>query len=307
MNSTQIKCFLTVARLRSFSLASEELYSSQPSVSRYISQLEQEWGVSLFVRGGKALHLTPQGEDYYQLCLRMEQEFSDLHRKHQAQQQPSLSLRYSVFPAWNISKLLYKNAEQIHQKHPDWDISLSICQANDLVRTLRDGGIDLIFTLGGVLAGQNGLSTTTLLELPQIILYSRQGKLADRLILEPKDFQNEDFLFVADEVLTIEMIRRQARSIEKRYGFLPQIRLLRNVDELSLALETGQGVALMDCWSRYKSDPMLTYFTIDLPLPVVLAWRQEDHNPFLQSFVSETRSFFCSINKNDLSVSHPNA
>lgn len=51
MNSTQMNCFLTVARLRSFSLASEALYLSQPSVSRYISQLEQEWGVSLFIRG----------------------------------------------------------------------------------------------------------------------------------------------------------------------------------------------------------------------------------------------------------------
>lgn len=306
MNSTQIKCFLTVARLRSFSLASEELYTSQPSVSRYISQLEQEWGVSLFVRGGKALRLTPQGEDYYQLCLRMEQEFSDLRCKHQSQQQPSLSLRYSVFPAWNISKLLYKNAEHIHQNHPDWDISLNICQANDLVRTLRDGGVDLIFTLGGVLAGQDDLATATLLELPQIILYSQQGKLANRLILEPKDLQGEDFLFVADEVLTIEMIRRQARSVEKRYGFPPKVRLLRNIDELSLALETGQGVALMDCWSRYKSDPMLTYFTIDLPLPVVLAWRREDHNPFLQAFVAETRSFFCGIDKNTLSKPHSN-
>ena len=225
----------------------------------------------------------------------MEQEFADLRRKHQTQPQPSLSLRYSMFPAWNISKLLYENAEHIRKKHPDWDISLSICQAGDLVRTLREGGVDLIFTLGGVLAGQKDLATATLLELPQLILYSRQSKLADRPGLTPEDFRSEEFLFVPDEVLTIEMIRRQVRSIEKRYGFAPQARLLRNTDELSLALETGQGVALMDYWSRYKSNPALRCLATDLPISVVLAWRREDQNPSLLTFVEESRAFFAQM------------
>lgn len=292
MNSTQVNCFLTVARLRSFSLAAEALYLSQPSVSRYISQLEQEWGVSLFIRGGKSLTLTAQGEDYYRLCLRTEQEFADLRSKHQGPPQSSLTLRYSMFPAWNISKLLYENANQIKQRHKEWDISLNICQANDLVRTLREGGVDLIFTLGGVLAGQDDLATATLLELPQLILYSRQNPLANRPNLTPADFRDMEFLFVPDEVLTIEMIRRQARSIEKCYGFSPKVRLLRNTDELSLGLETDQGVALMDYWSRYKSNPSLRCLAIDLPISVVLAWRRDDPNTALLTFVEESRAFF---------------
>ena len=85
-----------------------------------------------------------------------------------------------MFPAWNVARLLYENAQQISARHPDWDISLSICQAGDLVRALREGSVDLIFTLGGVLAGQNDLATERLIDLPQIILYSRQSPLAGR-------------------------------------------------------------------------------------------------------------------------------
>ncbi len=61
MNTTQIGCFLAAARFHSFSRAAEELYLTQPSVSRYIGQLEQEWEVRLFVRDGKAMALTPEG------------------------------------------------------------------------------------------------------------------------------------------------------------------------------------------------------------------------------------------------------
>ena len=293
MNTTQINCFLTAARYHSFSRAAEELYLTQPSVSRYISQLEQEWEVPLFVRDGKSMALTPEGEEYYRLCLRFTKEFDDLKQRHRQQHGSSaLTLRYSMFPVWNIARLLYENAQQIGARHPDWDISLSICQAGDLVRALREGSVDLIFTLGGVLAGQDDLTTQRLLDLPQIILYSRQSPLAAQSGLTPADFAREEFLFVPDEVLTVEMVRRQARSIEKRYGFAPKVRLLSNTDELSLALETGQGVALMDYWSRYKSNPMLRCLAVDLPLSVVLAWRKADENPALSTFAAETAEFF---------------
>ncbi|MDD7221949.1 MAG: LysR family transcriptional regulator [Oscillospiraceae bacterium] len=293
MNTTQIGCFLAAARFHSFSRAAEELYLTQPSVSRYIGQLEQEWEVRLFVRDGKAMALTPEGEEYYRLCLRFTKEFDDLKERHRRRHgSAALSLRYSMFPAWNVARLLYENAQQISARHPDWDISLSICQAGDLVRALREGSVDLIFTLGGVLAGQNDLATERLIDLPQIILYSRQSPLAGKSGLTPEDFAQEEFLFVPDEVLTVEMVRRQTRSVEKRYGFTPRVRLLSNTDELSLALETGQGVALMDYWSRYKSNPMLRCLAVDLPLSVVLAWRKRDDAPALRTFADETAEFF---------------
>ena len=61
VNSTQIRCFLTTAQLQSFSRAAEALYLTQPSVSRYIGQLEQEWGVTLFQRSGRSVVLTAPG------------------------------------------------------------------------------------------------------------------------------------------------------------------------------------------------------------------------------------------------------
>ena len=62
MTSLQIQYFLKVADCMSFSQAADELYVSQPSVSRQIQQLEHELGCALFDRSRKnAISLTPAG------------------------------------------------------------------------------------------------------------------------------------------------------------------------------------------------------------------------------------------------------
>ena len=95
-----------------------------------------------------------------------------------------------------------------------------------------------------------------------------------------------------DDVLTSEMIQRQAKSMERRYGFAMKTRLLSNTDELALELELGKGVALMDYWSRYKNNEALRCLAIDLPIPVVLAWRKDSTKRALPQFARETAAFF---------------
>ena len=48
MTLNQLKYFQAVARLQNFRAAAEELYISQPSLSRSIDSLEDELGVVLF-------------------------------------------------------------------------------------------------------------------------------------------------------------------------------------------------------------------------------------------------------------------
>ncbi len=50
MNTQQIEYFLEVVRQGSFTKAAQILYTSQPSLSRQITKLEEELGTSLFNR-----------------------------------------------------------------------------------------------------------------------------------------------------------------------------------------------------------------------------------------------------------------
>ncbi|AZU64140.1 cidABC operon transcriptional activator CidR [Neobacillus mesonae] len=61
MDIKHLQYFLEVARLNSFSRAADELFITQPTISKMIKNLEEELGVVLFDRSRKQLALTDAG------------------------------------------------------------------------------------------------------------------------------------------------------------------------------------------------------------------------------------------------------
>ena len=59
----QLRAFLEVAKVKSFSKAAENLFISQPAISRKISQLEEALNCQLFIRENNTVTLTPAGEE----------------------------------------------------------------------------------------------------------------------------------------------------------------------------------------------------------------------------------------------------
>ena len=68
MLDPKLDTLLLVAEKRNFTRAAQALSLTQPAVSHHISQLEQELGVRLFVRGNGDLMLTPEGGDCAAVC-----------------------------------------------------------------------------------------------------------------------------------------------------------------------------------------------------------------------------------------------
>ena len=61
MTLNQILYFRKVARLENYHQAAEELYISQPSLSRSMAALESELGITLFEKKGRGVVLTNAG------------------------------------------------------------------------------------------------------------------------------------------------------------------------------------------------------------------------------------------------------
>ncbi len=75
----RLKVFYTAAKQQSFSRAAEELFISQPAVSKHIRALESYFKVKLFVRHGSKISLTPDGQVLFQYT----KEIFSLYRKLQ--------------------------------------------------------------------------------------------------------------------------------------------------------------------------------------------------------------------------------
>ena len=79
-----LRYFLTVAREESTTKASEILHIMQPTLSRQLSQIEEEIGVKLFERGSRKINLTNEGillrrraEEILQLVDKTEKELAE--------------------------------------------------------------------------------------------------------------------------------------------------------------------------------------------------------------------------------------
>ena len=64
MDMRHLKYFMEVARLKSFTRASETLHVSQSAISKMIKDLEGELGFNLFDRSSKQIELTDTGETF---------------------------------------------------------------------------------------------------------------------------------------------------------------------------------------------------------------------------------------------------
>ncbi|MCC5853455.1 MAG: LysR family transcriptional regulator [Alkalimonas sp.] len=60
-----LRCFCLAAENLSFKFTAEQLYITPSAVSHQIRQLEEDLGLTLFVRKTRALELTPAGQSFY--------------------------------------------------------------------------------------------------------------------------------------------------------------------------------------------------------------------------------------------------
>ena len=76
MDIPNLKAFVAVAEHKSFSLAAESLFMTQPAISKRVAALESELGVALFDRLGRQVQLTEAGVTFLQSCRRILSDLS---------------------------------------------------------------------------------------------------------------------------------------------------------------------------------------------------------------------------------------
>lgn len=65
MTLQALRYFIAAAQQRNFTRAAEQLFISQPALSKAIAELEAEMNCTLFIRGKRSVSLTPEGEALY--------------------------------------------------------------------------------------------------------------------------------------------------------------------------------------------------------------------------------------------------
>lgn len=82
MTLQQIKYALAVARKGSMNKAAEELFITQSTLSSAIRDLETEAGITIFLRTGKGVSVTPDGTEFLTYADRVYEQYALLQEKY---------------------------------------------------------------------------------------------------------------------------------------------------------------------------------------------------------------------------------
>ena len=127
MQLIQLRYFCTVARCQNMSRAADELWISQPALSRAISTLEDELGVKLFERVGRSIQLNAAGQLYYRQVSHILQLLGDATRQVQDLGNSGCNEVRVLFSAANFICAWFW--EQYEQRFPQIKLIIKDCYA----------------------------------------------------------------------------------------------------------------------------------------------------------------------------------
>lgn len=141
----QMRAFCEVVRTGSVTLAAQNLFLSQPSVTLQIQALERELNVTLFERRGPLLKLTPDGESLYALSDPLVKGIDGLEENFAAQHGRLESGDLNI--GAGESTILYVLPEAVRRfvaAYPRIHTKLHNVTGRDGLKMLRADEIDLV-------------------------------------------------------------------------------------------------------------------------------------------------------------------
>ena len=194
MLDPKLDTLLLVAEKRNFTRAAQALSLTQPAVSHHISQLEQELGVRLFLRGNGDLMLTPEGETVLRYVRRMKALEKKMAEELQEAGRRLTRLRIGITRTAE-SSIVAEVLARYTNENPGISITIVTDNINNLYDMLENFELDLAVVEGRstrpelsalmldtdylvcVLANTHPLSHSSMITLDEI----RQEKLILRL------------------------------------------------------------------------------------------------------------------------------
>lgn len=184
-----LRYFLTVVREEGINRAAEVLHITQPTLSRQLSQLEDEIGVKLFHRGAKKITLTNEGillrrraEEILSLVDRTEQELIE---------QDELVEGRIVIGGGELAamQVLPEIIEDFREKYPLVTFDIFTGNADLVKEQMEKGLIDI-----GVLLEPVDIQKFEFIRLKEkerwVVLMSPDDPLAEKEAVSAKDLEN---------------------------------------------------------------------------------------------------------------------
>ncbi|WP_031513564.1 selenium metabolism-associated LysR family transcriptional regulator [Desulfofalx alkaliphila] len=240
MNIERLRVFKKVAELKSFTRAAEELFMTQPAISKNIKLVEKFYGVNLFIRMGNQIELTDAGKKLLQFAndiLELADEAKETLTDNKSQAEEKIVLGAgSTVGVYLLPQLL----EQFVRRYPNIDFTIEISNAKQVLDKVTEGSIE-VGVVGAIVRRPNLEYVPLMSEKLQLIVsnqhpWARQGKVAAKKLCQQPFFLREKGSGL--RYLVEERLHKAGIQLE-------HVTELPNNEAILRLVEAGLGVSIM--------------------------------------------------------------
>jgi LysR family transcriptional regulator, hca operon transcriptional activator len=300
MELRHLRYFIAVAEAGSLTEAAQRrLYTSQPSLSRQIRDLEDEVGVELLSRGVRGVELTAAGKaflDHARLALMQVDATVEAARRaaRPARKTFDIGFQTGLEVQW-LSRAMQVLGDQL----ANIQAVVSSDYSPNLAEALARGRMDLAFLR--IEPGYD-LAYHVVDREPLIVLMPSDHRLTARESVSPHDFIGEIFIGGSNKAA---VLRAVTEDYLRRSGV--DIKLDHGVDNMAMAMSlvaSTRGLALMPAYAKN----LMPWSVVSRPLEgevptieVAVGYSKSNTSPILKLFLSRLEELRASISRRDTS------
>jgi LysR family transcriptional regulator, hca operon transcriptional activator len=285
MELRHLRYFIAVAETGSLTEAAEQrLYTSQPSLSRQIRDLESHVGVQLLSRSVRGVELTPAGKaflDHARLVLMHADAAVETARRAAQPQRETLAIGFQTGFEVNW---LPRAMQVLHHELNEIQVTVLSDYSPDLAEALARGRLDL-----GFLRIEPGYDLVyhVVYREPLIVLMPSDHRLTARASVSPQALVGEIFIGGSNKA---GVLRGVTDDYFRRSGL--DIKLDHGVDNMAMAISlvaSTRGVALMPEYAKNLLPPSVVSRPLHGEAPTIdiaVGYSKSNTSPVLERFVA---------------------
>jgi len=285
MTFKQLEYFAAVARTLSFTDAANEVFVSQPALSRGIAALETELGVSLLTRNHHSVALTPAGTLLASELPNLRKELERvIMLVRQTENGLMGHLNIGVLEGQQLDEAVQITFKYFSQSLPLVEFSPMRLDCNELLSGLLQNRLDIIFSMDFGFNDNPELEVLELDSVPFFMVLPPDHRMAGRGSASLSDFRQD--CLILDEGQRVTGEAAFLIGCFEAAGITPNIKYVADTRTRLLWSESGFGVSVFNSANRACHSTSVSAVQLD-DVPnarLVLAWKKDSRNSSVRIF-----------------------
>ena len=287
MNTVQVSCFLEAAKYRSFSTAASRLFVSQSTLSRNISMLEQELGISLFYRSSfHGIELTEAGRIMMEAFMDTNAALRKaLDKAQQAESSRQIHMVLGLLDGQLLDDRLSDVINAFKLEYPNVRIHIRRGSYQMLMAGLESGDISVVCMPAWQFPERSDICRLSICQVETILVVPK------RLMkhVEDRPYSIREFASLPFASLDESESKRNLDMLLELFGrfhMSPKVIRCSSIQEQIQSVEMGEAAILINPYNSICYSPTVHCIKVTElePQPFAAAWKSRSDSEAVSCF-----------------------